>query len=42
MLSIAALSPARADYYALYHLNVATLAQRTSFIEKVARAMRTL
>jgi putative NADPH-quinone reductase len=33
---------ARADYYALYHLNVATGAQRTTFIDKVARAMRGL
>ena len=33
---------ARADYYALYHLNVATDAQRAAFIEKVERAMRGL
>jgi NAD(P)H dehydrogenase (quinone) len=33
---------ARADYYALYHLNVATDAQRMAFIDKVERAMRTL
>jgi NAD(P)H dehydrogenase (quinone) len=33
---------ARADYYALYHLNVATDAQRTAFMAKVARAMRRL
>jgi NAD(P)H dehydrogenase (quinone) len=33
---------ARTDYYALYHLNVATLAQRKSFIEKVDRALRGL
>jgi len=33
---------ARADYYALYHLNVATHAQRTAFIEKVARGLRRL
>jgi putative NADPH-quinone reductase len=33
---------ARADYYALYHLNVATDAQRAAFIDKVARAMRSL
>ena len=33
---------ARTDYYALYHLNVATQAQRTAFIGKVDRAMRAL
>ena len=33
---------ARADYYALYHLNVATDAQRAAFMAKVARAMRML
>jgi NAD(P)H dehydrogenase (quinone) len=33
---------ARADYYALYHLNVATLEQRTAFIGKVELAMRRL
>ena len=33
---------ARADYHALYHLNVATLAQRTAFIGRVERAMRGL
>jgi putative NADPH-quinone reductase len=33
---------ARADYYALYHLNVATLAQRIAFIDRVERAMRRL
>jgi hypothetical protein len=33
---------ARADYYALYHLNVATDAQRVAFIDKVAGAMRSL
>ena len=33
---------ARADYHALYHLNVATDAKRSSFIDKVARAMRAL
>jgi len=33
---------ARADYYALYHLNVATLAQRTAFIGKVDRGLRKL
>ena len=33
---------ARADYYALYHLNVATNAQRAAFMAKVERAMRML
>ena len=33
---------ARADYYALYHLNVATDAQRAAFIDKVDQAMRSL
>jgi NAD(P)H dehydrogenase (quinone) len=33
---------ARADYYALYHLNVATDAQRAAFMAKVERAMRSL
>jgi NAD(P)H dehydrogenase (quinone) len=33
---------ARTDYHALYHLNVATLAQRSAFIETVGRAMRKL
>ena len=33
---------ARADYHALYHLNVATDTQRAGFIAKVARAMRAL
>lgn len=33
---------ARADYYALYHLNVARLDQRTSFINKVDRMLRAL
>jgi putative NADPH-quinone reductase len=33
---------ARADYYALYHLNVATDAQRAAFMAKVERAMRRL
>ena len=33
---------ARADYYALYHLNVATDAQRAAFMAKIARAMRRL
>jgi putative NADPH-quinone reductase len=30
---------ARADYYALYHMNVATEAQRTAFMDKVQKAM---
>lgn len=30
---------ARADYHALYHMNVATQAQREAFLAKVARAM---
>ena len=33
---------ARAEYHALYHLNVATLAQRAAFIGRVERAMRRL
>jgi NAD(P)H dehydrogenase (quinone) len=33
---------ARADYYALYHMNVATDAQRAAFIERVERGMRRL
>jgi len=33
---------ARADYYALYHHNVATGAQRAAFMAKVVRAMRRL
>jgi putative NADPH-quinone reductase len=33
---------ARADYYALYHLNVATDAHRAAFMAKVACAMRRL
>jgi putative NADPH-quinone reductase len=33
---------ARADYYALYHLNVATDTQRAAFMTKVERAMRSL
>lgn len=33
---------ARADYYALYHLNVATAEQRTAFISKIEAAMRRL
>jgi NAD(P)H dehydrogenase (quinone) len=33
---------ARADYYALYHMNVATSAQRAAFIDKVDRGMRKL
>ena len=31
---------ARVDYYALYHMNVATNADRAAFIAKVERAMR--
>ena len=31
---------ARVDYHALYHMNVATLAQRQAFMGRVARAMR--
>jgi len=31
---------ARVDYHALYHLNVATEAQRVAFIEKISRALR--
>jgi NAD(P)H dehydrogenase (quinone) len=30
---------ARVDYYALYHMNVATHAERAAFIDKVERAM---
>jgi len=33
---------AKADYYALYHLNVATDAQRSAFIDKVDQALRRL
>jgi NAD(P)H dehydrogenase (quinone) len=33
---------ARVDYHALYHLNVASDAQRAAFIDRVARAMRRL
>lgn len=33
---------ARTDYHALYHLNVATDAQRAAFLERVAGAMRSL
>ena len=33
---------ARVDYHALYHLNVATDAQRGAFMERVAEAMRRL
>jgi NAD(P)H dehydrogenase (quinone) len=33
---------ARADYYALYHLNVATERRRAAFIGKIDRAMRRL
>jgi NAD(P)H dehydrogenase (quinone) len=30
---------ARVDYYALYHMNVATDADRAAFIDRVERAM---
>ena len=30
---------ARADYYALYHMNVATQEQRVAFMDKVQKAM---
>ena len=33
---------ARVDYHALYHMNVATAAQRTAFMEKVRVAMTRL
>ena len=33
---------ARSKYYALYHLNVATDVQRSAFVAKVGRAMRSL
>ena len=33
---------ARADYYPLYHMNVASEAQRRAFIDKVERALRRL
>lgn len=33
---------ARADYYALYHMNVATAAQRTAFMDKIDRGLRKL
>jgi len=33
---------ARTDYHALYHLNVATEAQRIAFMARVAQALRTL
>jgi NAD(P)H dehydrogenase (quinone) len=33
---------ARAEYYALYHLNVATQAQRTAFIDKVDQRLHKL
>jgi NAD(P)H dehydrogenase (quinone) len=33
---------ARADYYALYHLNVATDVQRAAFLDRVEGAMRSL
>jgi NAD(P)H dehydrogenase (quinone) len=33
---------ARADYYALYHMNVATKVRRAAFMDKVDRGMRNL
>jgi NAD(P)H dehydrogenase (quinone) len=33
---------ARTDYHALYHLNMATLEQRTAFMDRVERALRAL
>lgn len=33
---------ARADYYALYHMNVATAEQRAAFLGRVTRALRAL
>jgi len=33
---------ARVDYHALYHMNVATAAQRTAFLEKIRAAMARL
>jgi NAD(P)H dehydrogenase (quinone) len=33
---------ARADYYALYHMNVATSHQRAAFIARVTRALRSI
>jgi NAD(P)H dehydrogenase (quinone) len=33
---------ARADYYALYHLNVATDAQRVAFMDRIERELRRL
>jgi hypothetical protein len=33
---------ARVDYHALYHMNVATAAQRAAFLEKVRAAMARL
>jgi NAD(P)H dehydrogenase (quinone) len=33
---------ARAEYHALYHLNVATQIQRIAFMDRVAAAMRRL
>jgi len=34
--------PARVDYHALYHMNVATEAQRAAFLEKIRSAMARL
>jgi putative NADPH-quinone reductase len=33
---------ARADYYALYHMNIASEAQRSAFMDKIDRALREL
>jgi NAD(P)H dehydrogenase (quinone) len=33
---------ARADYHALYHLNIASDAQRAAFMDKIDRALRRL
>jgi len=33
---------ARADYHALYHMNIASDAQRGAFMDKIDRALRRL
>jgi hypothetical protein len=33
---------ARVEYYALYHLNVATETQRVAFMDRIARSLRLL
>ena len=33
---------ARTDYYALYHMNVASAEQRAAFMDKVERGLRAL